>query len=512
MVIPALEITSSEGDDKKPVFSFSVYGEAIWAPLVYKGGNTDVDETDGKEPGFGVGAGGWGSPGAAISFGVTVASPNNSIGAELHFRPEVGDGTFRVLDNKANIWFQPFEMFKGIFGLYKVDDFRGQIKASDIPIGAYGGNENDIFHSLVSDYFGALFFLTPPSTAPDALKGFKLFGSFGVSGWLDQNSPAAYAARTGKSIEYIFTTPQAGLIYQNNAFGMVRFQYIGSNYKWGQGTDWSTFQSPGNYNVVKHTHALFPTYAREAAQFEFAVNITAIPYINLDVGCNIPFPVTVIARDNSATNRGMPVGPTYLDLGSRARTSWADTNYLADTVDDKWAPPNKIALALDFYLEDVGFGALFRSKIEFGEQVAFANGFPNFKGGIKFEAGLEPRYAIGDFGIFSLNLSMRFKQNSTFGGKNIDFDIYDTLNTYSIKHNGTVDLGLGAFFTRPLFGKDNYIKIGLAVNLPVGGDRYDWSDNTVTGTGAERLGKEFAEAYKMTNFIIMVPIIAQISF
>lgn len=496
----------------KQLFAFSMYGEAIWAPFVYKGGNTDVSEMQGAGAGMGVGASGWGGNGAMVGFMVTGQSPNGAIGAELRMSPQVSDGTFRVLDNDAYIWIRPFDMLKVQFGMYRWDDIRGQVGHSDSPAGGYGATEDDIFQHVQSNSYGTLIFLMPPSTAPDAIKGLKLFGSFGVSGWLDTNSPASYAARSGKLAEYIFSTPHAGLAYRNEAFGMARFQFIGSTYKWGQGTDWATITTPSNYNTVKETHGYFPGNASEAARMEFAVNVTRIPNMNLDIGFGIPFPVTVVAKDNGTTDRGMPVGPTYLDAGSRQLFGWANTNYLADTVGDKWQPPMKIALALDYKMDELGLGAVLRGKMEFGEQIAFAKGFPNYKGGLQYEVSLEPRYTIMDIGIVSLNLAVKVQQNSTFEGKDISFDTYNTMNTYSISHNGTVDAGLGLFFTRMLFGNSSYVKVGVCANLPVGGDRYNWSTDTVTDTAGDRLTKQYAQAFMKTNLIVMIPVIAEISF
>ena len=73
-----------------------------------------------------------------------------------------------------------------------------------------------------------------------------------------------------------------------------------------------------------------------------------------------------------------------------------------------------------------------------------------------------------------------------------------------------MDLGFGAFFTRPFKNNyDNNIKIGISANLPVAGDRYFWSDDSLT---AGDFGADWTEAYRKGRLFITIPIILAISF
>jgi hypothetical protein len=72
------------------------------------------------------------------------------------------------------------------------------------------------------------------------------FGSFGVSGKISIGSSYTFAANAEKLLEYVFTTPHAGIAYRHDSFGLARIQFIGGTYKWGEGSDWYYESSWGN--------------------------------------------------------------------------------------------------------------------------------------------------------------------------------------------------------------------------------------------------------------------------
>jgi len=112
---------------------------------------------------------------------------------------------------------------------------------------------------------------------------------------------------------------------------------------------------------------------------------------------------------------------------------------------------------------------------------------------------------------------VRINQNDSFKGlkgEGLDTEASVTAAN-SFSHNGVIDLGLGAFFSRPLTrnGK-SYIKAGVSATLPLGGDRYNWSNSSLTVSGNPSANREFfypeaTEAYKKGNLIIAVPIILE---
>ena len=514
------KITPEEIRSAFPI-KFSAYAKGIWAPVVFRGrANMDNFTEDlGAGPGLGVGAGpGWDSIGAAVGIGVWGSNAEDNMGFEFKIRGAPNnDGNYIALhnpDNMAYIWAKPFgEILKIQFGQYQWDDVRGKIGGIGEIVGCYGGGEDDIFQRLESDTFGALFIIRPPEAAPDTLQGLTIFSTFGVTGGLDPMRNAnndAFAVRVGNGLKYIFSTPHAGIAYKNSAFGFARFQFIGSNYIWGNGQD-----DGKNTRIIKHpwygtstiTHFFFPKNVREEARMEFAVNITAIPDINMDIGLGIPFAVTVV-NDDKGSITATRVGPSENDLFYRG--PWTTTpNYLADSEGDKWRPPVKIALGLDY--TPSSFNLRFRTKMEFGEKVEFSDGSDDFIAGTKVEFGLQPGYIISGIGTVTLSTALRVHQNGAFSGK-ISETGGDTKERtrLSYSHNGLIDLGLGAFFDRPM-GSSGNIKVGICANIPLGGDRYTWSNESVSPANANYFTSKTTEAYRKGNLVIAVPIIMELS-
>jgi hypothetical protein len=496
------------------------YGKAVWAPFVYRGhGNVTeiLHETRGAGPAYGAGSGpGWDNISAAVGVRVFGSDRKENYGFDLRLRAvpvdqgsDAGSVNIRGYDNTANLWARPFgnDILKIQLGLYQWDELRGTIGAIGEVVGAYGGDEDDIFQRLESDTFGALLILKPPSAVPDALKGLTLFGSFGVSGGIDPEEDS-FAAKTEKALQYVFSTPHAGIAYQHDAFGLARFQFIGSNYLWGNGEDWNTRPvSYPWYGTSANIHYWLPMRVREAARIEVAVNVNRIPSVNMDIGFGIPFPVTVVQRDDSTV--AVPVGPMWTDLGYRPMATWtASNNRIADSEGDIWQPPIQIAAALDFRLADLNLGLRFRARAEFGEQVAFTDGSDNFRGGFRFEAGLQPEYTFGNIGTASLSAAIRVKQNDSYSGKKSASD--NEFAIASLTHNGYIDLGLGAFFTKP-FGGNSYIKAGISATLPVGGDRYNWSSSDISGASGVYFQSEATEKFTKGNLVIAIPVILEIN-
>jgi len=501
---------------------FEAYGKAVWAPFVYRGqGNvTDIlNETQGNGPAFGSGSGpGWDNISAAVGLRIFGSDREQNYGFDLRLRAvpvdsgaDAGSINIRGYDNTAYLWARPLEndILKVQLGLYQWDDLRGTIGGvgDDGAVGGYGGNEDDIFQRVESDTFGALLVLRPPAGVPDALKGLTLFSSFGVSGGINAGSDS-FAAKTEKALQYIFSTPHAGIAYQHEAFGVARAQFIGSNYLWGNGEDWNTRTvSYPWYGTTTNTHYWLPKAVRDASRIEVAVNVTRIPGVNLDIGFGYPLQVTVVSRDESTV--AVPVGPLWQDLGYRPRATWTSSNNrIADSVGDVWQPPIHVAAAVEFKPKDLNFGFRFRVMAEFGEQVAFMDGSDNFKGGFLFEAGLQPEYTIERLGVVSLVTAIRVKQNDSYNGKKSATD--NELAITSLNHNGYIDLGLGAFFTKPFSG-NSYIKTGVSATIPIGGDRYLWSSDRITGPSGVYFQREPTETFKKGNLVITVPIILEIN-
>jgi hypothetical protein len=453
---------------------FGAWGKSIWAPLVYKGdADGEADGRAGAGPGLGVGSGpGWDSIGAAVGFEVWGSNREESGGFEIKLRVKSDGGSIYANDNTANLWVKPFDMLAMKFGMYQFDDFRGTIGGISEIAGGYGGDEDTIFQRCESDGFGALFILNAPETAPAFLKPLKVFASFGVTGELDTGS-GEFAALTPNGLSYIFAAPHAGIGYDFENIGFLRAQFIGTNYKWGHGDDWyhnGTFW--------------FPSHVRESARLEAAFNLTAVKNLKLDVGGGIPFSVTVMKDD---TGTAKSVGPTYGDLGviSGSRRDYK----IAASEGDVYHPPVIIAAGAEYSLGNIGLKGRF--KMSFGERVVFDSGDADFTGGLDIEVGFEPSYTFS-FGALIADVAIRINGNDTFESNE------------TISHNGSIDLGLGAWFTKEI-GSSVSLKCGVGANVPVWGDGYFWTPN---GTKAQ---KEEKEAYMRSKLIVAVPFILTVS-
>jgi hypothetical protein len=497
-----------------PPVHFGVYAKAIWAPLIYRadgdGQSAGKPPAYSDEPGFGVGAGpGWDDTlGAALGLDVWGSNKDDNIGFDLRLNVRAGDGDVYTRDNTAYLWVKPMgEFLKMQMGMYRWDELRGKVGGIGEVVGGYGGDEDSIFQRLESDTFGALFIITPPSFVPDTLKGFMLFGSFGVSGKISIGSYYTFAANAEKLLEYVFTTPHAGIAYRHGSFGLARLQFIGGTYKWGEGSDWYYEASMGNTSANSNIGKIYyPRHSKESARLEAAVNITRIPNLNLDLGFGLPLPIKVVKNDSDNV---MLVGPKFQDLGYRMEGGIYAEN-LTRYEGDVWQPPMRFAMGADYRLPDLNLAFRLRTKIEFGERVWFVNGSDDFRGGLDFEAGLDISYTFPKIGTVSLDLALRANQNDAYNG-GLHLSNRPEENNAAIdylNHNGVVDLGLGAFFTRR-FGSAGYLKTGFAATLPMGGDRYDWSP---ARQPSQYSGDEVKdrEAYKKGNFIITIPIIVEL--
>jgi hypothetical protein len=465
----ASSVPASPEDGFSP-FTFGAWGQALWAPFVYKGdADGEVDGIAGDGPGLGVAGGpGWDSIGAAVGFELKGQNREGSGGFQLKLRAKSDGGAIYANDNTAYLWGRPFDMLKMQFGMYQYDDFRGRIGGISEFAGGYGGAEDSIFQRAESNGFGVLFILTPPSAAPAFLKPLKLFGSLGVTGELDSES-GEFAALTTNGIAYIFASSQFGGGYDLDGVAFLRAQYIGRNYKWGHGDDW--------YNGGSFW---FPSRVREWSTVETALNLSLVKNLNLDIGVSLPGIVTV-AKDDFGNIK--TVGPTLKELGGKTDVK------VASAEGDVYQPPMTVAAGADYTVGNVRLRG--RIQMSFGESVAFDAGGDNFTGGFDLEVGIEPSVLFG-FGTVTGDVAVRTKGSDYLNGND------------AVSHNGTLDLGLGAFFTREL-GSGITLKLGVAANVPIGGEGYLWTPNGTDDQLEER------SAYKNGKLLIAAPIILTVS-
>ena len=452
--------------------NFGFWGQATWAPFVYRG---DADgEIDGRAedgPGIGVGSGpAWDDIGAGIGLYAASRKEGYNAGFVLNMWMASGSSLGPVLigsDSNAYLWARPLSMLYMRFGLFRYEDFRGRVEG--ITYLPFCGDADTIFQRSESSNFGALIVLTPPPNSPSWLLPLKIFANFGVTGSLNTGS-STYAALTTKGLRYIFASPHAGIGYDLENILFARFQFIGSNYIYGQGIDF--------YN---NASLWFPAYARYNAKMEFAVNVSAINNLKFDAGFGFSMPRRVMKDDLGSIRR---LGPTFRDLGDLNNTQ--RDSQIANNEGDTYQPPHVITLAAGYTWNDWYF--LGRMRLLFGERVVFDDAVSrdDFIGGFKLEAGIEPFYDFGPFKL-SLPVGINFRANDTLPGNN------------AVSNNGTVDINIGAWFHQQL-NSFFWLTAGINATLPLTGDGYYWTPN---GTESQMRDKE---AFKNGRLHITVPI------
>ena len=522
---------------------FQLRAEGVWAPFVFRGygdlsqeGLLQDDPLSPRSgswgPNYGVGGGPGNDIRALTSFRLWGTDPTQRVGLDISIRGDIGLNA----DTMSYVWAWPFrEVLRVFFGQYNWTEMQGRIDGIGSFVGNYGISGADrIFQPVASDLFGALFIFTPPSIAPSWIQGLMAYVNFGVTGRLD---PATgqylhFAARSPEALKQIFSTPHTGIGYRHDSLGMVRIQYIASTYMWGGGFDYAKrVVSYPWYGTSLNTFFYPPRRAQTEARLEMALNITAVSGINMDMGFSLPFAVTVrnnddgIIQGTTSTPHETMLGPSWVtDLGWRGRrNSWSGDLRMASTIGDVWRAPTRIAFGMDFRPQDLSeLGIRFVTQLEFGEEIAFVDGSPNYKAGFKWQLGVQPSYLFS-FGSLAMNVGFRFHQNDHFrqpadlDNSNFTLSAHDmAIAEASLRHNGIFDLGLGLFFTKTIVPGASF-RVGIAMSIPVGGDRYNWSTDDPDSIGLEvpedivYFGRDFTDRFKQGNFVIIIPIVLSVT-
>jgi len=536
---------------------FSLYANGIYAPFLYRGygdlspeGLTQhpdfTERSPAWGPAYGAGSGGGANYGALMGFEMWGRDRTDRFGVNLNINASSNRGGGINLsgnDLTANLWAKPFgDIFEMYMGLYFWDELqnrregadrfmveRGYIRENDMTegMGAVMGNYGNtaVFDRVESaNTLGLLLLFAPPSTVPDWARGFKAFINLGSSGGIDPafNRFRDFGANTKNNWKHVFTRPHVGIAYSHDAFGMVRFQFMGSNYLYGEGLD-------RRFDGQQSPWIFLPRNVGASPRVQGALNITAIPNVFIDVGISYPFPVTVKYQDTGEKEAGVTnnkLGPAWLDIGWRGKETMQHINraHMADNPGDIWYALKRISADID--IKGTGFGLpAFNLRLsgffEFGGGVAFETGAESYQMGNRFHIGVQPQYDFDRVGLFTANVSLRLQQNDKFPG-NADkpWDISGQLLTpselniarNSFNHNGIIDLGIGAFFTRQITPGAKF-KTGIAMTIPVGGDRYTWSnDNIGSELGLSQedavfFSSDVTERVKQGNMLIAIPFI-----
>jgi hypothetical protein len=152
------------------------------------------------------------------------------------------------------------------------------------------------------------------------------------------------------------------------------------------------------------------------------------------------------------------------------------------------------------------------TKFQFGEYIWFFDGSDTFYAGLNMEANFSASYFINNNNRITFNTVLWTKLNDTFNGQTELNREQNQMAIKSINRNSKIDLELGGEYVRGF--ANSSLSIGIRFLLPVGGDRYYWSDDGNWVDDDEKfyymLRKEHTDAFRKGNFVITVPIIFSI--
>jgi hypothetical protein len=294
--------------------TFSAWGRAVITPLAFMGEHSATSAATST----------WGDV-PSISFSANGTAPSGNIGfnIDFDFGVDISTGSPAIIGDNAKAWVRPlgailpkkFDMLKLTAGLFKEEEFRGKIGASEFAswlIYAGSPDEDNIFQRFDARA-GAHFKLEPLTWWDSSWNGLNIQGAFGsntlgapgnnlratknllnnednntISEQYDENNPQ-YDGDRKMSAADVFKAMQIALGYRIPDVGLARIQYIGSNrnvFRWGE---------QGNTNGVVPLEKKLATGLqtnKDADIIEAAFLYNGMKGLIVDVGVKIPLKYT----------------------------------------------------------------------------------------------------------------------------------------------------------------------------------------------------------------------------
>jgi hypothetical protein len=457
------------------IFEWSAGGKAIWAPVIMQGGNvyddtgsitTDSNGVPEYENNLWVGSGpGEEDIGAIVGIRVKGQNAAGSVGMDLQLGVDVGSLTSHNVifakDNIANAWAKPFgnEWLTVRGGLFLVDDLRGKVGTVNENFffpGSHGGDNNDIFDRFNSGGRFGFHIKSSPLTAIRPLAGLQLHAAFGVndSAALDYNKNDR-----AEAWKEVFEAAQYGLGYKIGNYsdsigdiGFIRFQYLGGSYG-------------------KTSLAQFLGSTKRWEQVQFALQVTAVKNLNLDVGMKVPFKID--GDSDAQVNHLVPIN--------------GKDQILFD--DDVYQPPMTARIAGNYNFGVLGLSNLdlhLAFKVGFSEKLEYTRATEiSWERPYTFGFDFEPSWQLGTIGKIYGNLAMTVQPKSTTTDAGVSSEEIDD----------TTDLAVGISFHRNLGGGN--FSIGFYGNFPVAGEGYSDISNGLAKAQAFKIAVPITVSYSL---------------
>jgi hypothetical protein len=409
------------------------------------------------------------SDNASIGFTANGVAPSGKIGFKIDLA--YGGGTAGVGDN-AKVWVKPFDILTLEAGLFKEEDFRGKIGASEFAsliLPNSGKGEDNIFQRFDATA-GAWFKLEPLKSLESPWAGLTIEGAFGSNSLgtsvnsfralynLFNNEDVSTEAATYDedwstydgdrkvSALDVYKAMQIALGYRIPDAGLLRVQFIGNNrnvFRWGELTSTNAI-----VDVEKKLVTGLNTN-RDADVIEAAFLFDGIEGLKIDLGAKVPF--------SYKTKTNIVVYPKVIGVASgyeitnQNKKEFTVQLPYAVAIGASWAPPSGL-----------GPGLTARVDASFGGSIKCA-GDTEVENGYDVNAWLLPSYKLTEKLGFGLDAGMESHGEDSLWRNGVTSDPDQTAPSKFL------DFGLGPWAGLDLGG--GKIKVGVMAMFP-GSVRY----------------------------------------
>lgn len=420
----------------------------------------------------------------SIGFTANGAAPSGKIG----FKIDLGFGGGRAgIGDNAKIWIKPFEVLTLTAGLFKEEDLRGKIGASEFAawiLPNSSKNEDNIFQRFDA-LAGAHFKIDPLVWMDSPWNGLTIQGAFGSNARgaavndirailnlfsnEDNDTISDLAVYDEDSVNYdgsrkmsaldVYKAMQIALGYRLPDIGLARFQFIGSNrnvFRWSHMTPSSTKNPPVD-EERKLVEGLNTNH--NADIIEAAVLFDRIEGLKIDAGVKIPFEYT--------TKAAIVLYEQVIGTDGMVKSEIANKTNKEVIVQEPYS------VALGVSLIPAAFSALnltVRADVSFGGKMEIPDD-TRVENGFIISGWLMPSYAINSVFKAGLDTGLEIHGVDTLWVKGAP---QDKAQTDASKY---IDFGIGPWAELNIGG--GRARLGLVMMLP-GTPRYKANSSSMT--------------------------------
>jgi hypothetical protein len=409
-----------------------------------------------------------------IGFTATGIAPSQRIGFKIDLA--YGGGSPGIGDN-AKVWVKPFDVFTLTAGLFKEEELRGKIGASEFAawiLPNSSKNEDNIFQRFDA-FAGAHFKLDPLAWWNSEWNGLTIQGAFGSNApgspgnnirailnlFNNEDNDTLQTSYDGEDRKMsaldVYKAMQIALGYRIPDIGLARFQFIGNNrkvFRWGEGT-----ADRPNTDTYERELVYGMNVKRDADTIEAAFLYDGMEGLKLDLGVKIPLEYTTT---------------TNIEVYPRVMGSDGEVKYeIMNPTKKEFSVQRPYVIALGANWTPSFFGLLniiARFDVSFGEKIE-CSGDTEVRTGYSFSGWLMPSYTVLDGVRIGLDTGFEIR------GKDFLKQSGITTDQAQIEPSEYFDFGIGPW-VELVFGGGK-IRTGIVMMLP-GSARYNYSGSSTS--------------------------------